>query len=139
MTGIWLMYAGAVVTALYVLVGFPAYARLSRLGTDHPNNLMQQHAYDSAGIVLGFVIVSGFLGIAGWLISAQGVSRGRRWGATLGTVLFALDSVAVLFVLVGAWGAPVAKSLSAVVWAVGLVTVICLWGRASRAFYQAFR
>ena len=139
MTGIWLMYAGAVVTALYVLVGFPAYARLSRLGTDHPHNLIQQHAYDSAGIVLGFVIVSGFLGIAGWLVSAQGVSRGRRWGATFGTVLFALDSVAVLFVLVGAWGAPVAKALSAVVWAVGLVTIICLWGQASRAFYRAFR
>ena len=85
------------------------------------------------------MIVSGILGIAGWLISAQGVSRGRRWGATLGTVLFALDTVAVLFVLVGASGAPVAKALSAVVWAVGLVTVICLWGRTSRAFYRAFR
>ncbi|MCW2933457.1 MAG: putative molecular chaperone with protein kinase domain [Actinomycetia bacterium] len=138
MTGIWLMYAGAVVTALYVLVGFPAYGRLSRLGTNHPHTFTQQHAYDSAGIVLGFVIVSGFLGIAGWLISAQGVSRGRRWGATLGTVLFGIDTIAVLFVLVGAWGAPVAKSLSAVVWAVGLVTVICLWSRASRAFYRAF-
>jgi serine/threonine protein kinase len=139
MTAIWLMYAGAVVTALYVLVGFPAYGRLSKLGTNHPHTFMQQHAYDAAGIVLGFVIVVGFLGIAGWLISAQGVSRGKRWGATLGTVLFGLDSIAVLFVLVGAWGAPVPKSLSVVVWAVGLVVIICLWAPASRAFYRAFR
>jgi serine/threonine protein kinase len=139
MTAIWLMYAGAVVTALYVLVGFPAYGRLSKLGTDHPRNLVQHHAYDSAGIILGFVIVSGLLGIAGWLISAQGVSRGRRWGATLGTVLFGIDTIAVLFVLVGAWGAPLAKSLSVVVWAVGLVTIVCLWARTSRAFYRAFR
>ena len=139
MTAIWLMYAGAVVTALYVLVGFPAYGRLSKLGTDHPHSLVQHHAYDSAGIILGFVIVSGLLGVAGWLISAQGVSRGRRWGATLGTVLFGIDTIAVLFVLVGAWGAPVAKSLSVVVWAVGLVTIVCLWGQASRAFYRAFR
>jgi hypothetical protein len=139
MTGIWLMYAGAAVTAIYVLVGFPAYGRLSRLGTSHPQDHFQQHAYDAAGIILGFVIVAGFLGIAGWLISAQGVSRGKRWGATLGTVLFGIDTIAVLFVLVGAWGAPVAKSLSAVVWSVGLVTVICLWSRTSRAFYRAFR
>ena len=79
------------------------------------------------------------LASAGWLISAQGVTRGRRWGATLGTVLFGIDTIAVLFVLVGAWGAPVAKSLSVVVWAVGLVTIVCLWGQASRAFYRAFR
>jgi serine/threonine protein kinase len=139
MTAIWLMYAGAAVTALYALIGLPAYARLSKLGTDHPFTPMQQQAYDSAGIVLGFVIVAGFMGIVGWLISAQAVGRGRRWGAILGTVLFGIDALVVLFVLVGAWGAPVVKALTVVVWAVGLVTTIFLWGPTSRAFYRAFR
>ena len=139
MTAIWLMYAGAAVTTLYTLLGFPAYARLSKMGTNHPITPLQQQAYDSAGIVLGFVIVAGFMGIAGWLISAQAVSRGRRWGATFGTVLFGIDALVALFVLVGAWGAPVAKALTVVVWAVGLVATIFLWGRESRAFYRAFR
>jgi hypothetical protein len=139
MTAIWLMYAGAVVTGLYALLGFGPYARLAKLGTNHPHYLYQQHAYDSAGIVLGFVIVAGFLGVVGWLISAAAVRRGRRWGATLGTVLFGIDAVVALFVLVGAGNAPVAKALTVVVWAVGLVTTIFLWGRESRAFYRAFR
>ena len=54
-------------------------------------------------------------------------------------MLFGIDSLAVLFVEVGATGAPVAKALAIVVWAVGLVATIFLWGRESRAFYQAFR
>ena len=139
MTAIWLMYAGAVVTGLYALLGFGPYARLARAGTDHPYTISQHNAYDAAGIVLGFVIVAGFLGIAGWLISAGGVRRGRRWGATFGTVLFAVDAVVALFVLVGADGAPVAKALTVVVWVIGLVTIFFLWGRESRAFYRAFR
>jgi hypothetical protein len=85
------------------------------------------------------VIVTGFLGIAGWLINAWAVSRGRRWGATLGTVLFGIDALAVLSVLVGAPGAAIAKPLSVVVWGIGLVVTILMWGREPRAFYRAFR
>jgi serine/threonine protein kinase len=139
MTAIWLMYAGAVVTGLYGLLGFGPYARLARAGTNHPLTIAQHNAYDAAGIVLGFVIVAGLLGVAGWLISAAGVRRGRQWGATLGTVLFGIDAMVVLFVLVGAKSAPVADALTVVVWVIGLVTTICLWGRESRAFYRAFR
>ena len=133
------MYAGTAVTTLYAVLGIPAYARLSKMGTDHPITPLQQQAYDAAGIVLGFVIVAGFMGIVGWLISAQAVSHGRRWGATLGTVLFGIDALVVLFVLVGAWGAPMAKALTVVVWAVGLVATIFLWGRTSRDFYRMFK
>jgi len=139
LTAIWLMYAGAVVTGLYALLGFGPYARLARAGTNHPVSVAQHNAYDAAGIVLGFVIVAGFMGIAGWLLSAAGVRRGRRWGATLGTVLFGIHAVVTLFVLIGAEGAPVAKALTVVVLVIGLVTTICLWGRESRAFYRAFR
>jgi serine/threonine protein kinase len=138
MAAIWLMYAGAAVTALYAISGFGPYARLSKLATSHPHFIFQQHAYDAAGIILGFVLVAGFLGIIGWLITAAMVRRGRRVGATLGTVLFGIDSLTVLFVLVGATGAPVSRALTVVVWAVGLVTTIFLWGRTSRAFYRAF-
>ena len=65
LTAIWLMYAGAVVTGLYGLLGFGPYARLARAGTNHPYTLAQHNAYDAAGIVLGFVIVARFLGISG--------------------------------------------------------------------------
>jgi serine/threonine protein kinase len=139
MAAVRLMYVGAVVTALYAILGFPAYARLSRLGTNHPVTLAQQNAYDASGIVLGFVIVTGFLGIAGWLISAWAVSQGRRWGAIFGTVLFGINVLAVLFVLVGAPTAAAPRAMSVVVWAIGLAATILMWGREPRAFYRAFK
>jgi hypothetical protein len=140
MTAIWLMYAGTAVTVLYTILGFPSYARLSRIGTAHPLTVAQQNAYDASGIVLGFIIVAGFLGIAGWLITALAVGRGKRWGAIVGTVLFGIDALVVLFVLAGAPGAsPVPKALTVVIWGIGLAATICMWGRESRAFYNAFR
>jgi hypothetical protein len=134
-----LMYAGAVVTALYAILGFPPYARLSRLATNHPYTIAQHAAYDAASVVLAFIIVAGFLGIAGWLISAQVVSRGRRWGATLGTVLFGIDTLVALVVLADVHVTPGPKAMGVVVWVIGLVATILMWGREPRAFYRAFR
>jgi serine/threonine protein kinase len=139
MTAVWLMYAGAAVTALYAILGFPAYSHLSQIGTDSPVTVAQQNAYDASGIVLLFVILAGFLGVAGWLVCAFGVRRGRQWGAIVGSVLFGVDALVVLFVMVGAPGAPVPKAMSVVVWAIGLVATIFMWGREPRGFYRAFR
>jgi hypothetical protein len=139
MAAIRFMYAGAVVTALYAILGFAPYARLSRLATNHPFTTFQHKAYDEASIVITFVIVAGFLGMAGWLISAQAINRGRRWGATFGTVLFGIDALVVLIVSAGAPSAVAPRAMGIVVWVIGLITTILMWGRQPRAFYRAFR
>ncbi len=74
-----------------------------------------------------------------WLVLAIPVRRGRKWGAITGTVMFGLQVVCMLFVLVGATGAPLVKVFSVIVTGLGVAAIVLLWGSQARAFYQQFK
>jgi len=123
-----LMYAGAAVTALSLIMATISLASIGRraatlrvAGRNQPFPVAL-----TVGIGLGLVM------IALWLWMARASSEGRHWARIVSTVLFGL---ATLY-LVGSRG--VAQVVFAVVvWLVGLGAVWLLWRPTSSVFFQA--
>jgi hypothetical protein len=122
-----LMYAGAAVTAVSLIIATISLASIGRraatlrvAGRNQPFPVAV-----TVGIGVGLVM------IALWLWMARASSAGRHWARIVSTVLFGL---ATLYLL-GSRG--VAQMVFAtVMWLVGLGVVWLLWRPTSSAFFQ---
>jgi hypothetical protein len=139
MNALRLMYIGGAATVVSVVVSTLATIHLSSLAGPSPYTTAQNAAYDAEGLVALFGLFGGVLGVIMWFVLTIPVRRGRKWGAVVGTVLFGIQTISMLFLLVGATGAPMVKVFSVIVWGLGLAATVILWGRPARAFYQQFR
>lgn len=90
------------------------------------------------------------LGAAIWVLMARANRRGSKRARTIGTVLFAVNTLSVLVVLAGLASADLtdapgglvtlfilALSVVGVTWVLGLVTVVLLWLPESSAYFAA--
>jgi hypothetical protein len=85
-------------------------------------------------------VAAGLIGIALWILVARAAGNGRKWAQVTGTVLFGLDTLALLagppgLAIVGFLPA-LDKLFTALVWLAGLVAVVLLWRGTSRAFFS---
>jgi|SRR5215472_1252688 len=130
-----LMYAGAAVTAIGVLVSAIAVATGEKaLHAGHPHaTLAQLHATQSFLITLA--IVSGLLEIGAWLFMARANRGGLKWARIVATVLFALGTWNLISHLIGK-STPTNLAYTALVWLVGLGAVFFLWQKDSSAYFS---
>jgi hypothetical protein len=137
LTAVRLMYAGAVVSLLNVIVNLTAINQIkTAFEAQHP--LAQSAAQGVAALAAGVVIISGAVGIGLWLKLASASRKGRSWARTAGTILFGLDTIALLGTL-GRPGIPAAKTFGALIWLIGLIAVIELWRRQSTDYFDSRR
>jgi hypothetical protein len=134
-----IMWVGLAATVVSVIVSIVAVINLDHLATPSPYTPEQNAAYNAEGIVGLFALIAGIIGIIMWPILAVFIRRARKWPTIVGTVLFGLQTVCVLFVLIGATGAPGVKATSVIVWGLGLAATVMLWGAQARAFYRQFK
>jgi hypothetical protein len=85
-------------------------------------------------------VIVGLISIGLWILVARSTGSGRKWAQVTGTVLFGLDTLALLagppgLGIVG-FEPAVAKLFTALVWLAGLVAVVLIWRGASRAFFS---
>ena len=131
-----LMYAGAALAALGIVA---AAATAPALRT----TVRQQYpavGYGGLGAAtagaLTATIVGGLISAGVWLALARRTRRGRPGVRAVSTVLFIIDSLAVLstrshvFLTPSTWIAGVAE------WVAGLIVVVCLWDRRSSAYFS---
>jgi serine/threonine kinase PknH len=130
-----LMYAGA----LYALVWAIGVIAVAASVIRHHPIVVAGGDQRLAGAVTLTVFVS-IVDIALWLVIARGCRRGRSGARVTGTVLFALHTLGALGV-VGSKQAGLgpAKALTLIGWLIGCAAVVCLWQRASSAFFAAQR
>jgi hypothetical protein len=133
------MWTGLGVTVVMLIVSIIAVVHLDKIATPTPLTTEQTSAYDAEGLVGLFALIAGILGIIMWPILAVFVRRARKWATVVGTVLFGLQTMCVLFLLIGATKAPAVGVTSIIVWALGLAATVLLWGAQARAFYQQFK
>ncbi len=131
-----LMYAGAVVSALSLIVGL---ATLGSLRTSLRNANPKLTASQLHTLETGFVValvVFGLIGIGLWVLMALMNKAGKSWARIVASVLFALDT---LLLLVGfARGGTSAGSLVGILtWLIGLGAIIFLWRRDSSEYFTA--
>ena len=137
-TAAWLMYAGAAVSLLAMLIDI---AVIGQVKTDylrhHPfANQANLNATAAGGVIA--TIIGSLICIGLWLWLAAACKRGHGWARIVGTVLFGINTLAYIATLARP-GIPAIKSVDLLIWLIGLVTVIQLFRRQSSEFFAATR
>ena len=144
-TAIRLMYAGAVVSAVELMIGLALIIidiQVAARGQFLGHSLTAPQARP---LVITVWIVFGLVMIALWLWMVRENGRGQNWARILSTVLFGLATLQ----LRGAFTQPVSHAgfgvtalyygsivLFVAAWLVGAAAVWLLWRPASRAFFN---
>ena len=137
LTAVRLMYAGAAVSLVNVVVSLAAISQIkTSFEAQHP--LAQNAAQGVATLAAAAVIISGAVAIGVWLKLASASRKGRSWARTAGTILFAVDTLTLLGTL-GRAGIPATKTFGALTWLIGLMAVISLWRRQSSDYFDDWR
>jgi hypothetical protein len=130
-----LMYAGAVVSALSLIVGLATVGSLrSSLHKAQPT-LTPTQLHDLQTVVIVGSIFIGVISIGLWLWMAMMNKAGRSWARIVATVLFGLDTL-LLLLGVARSGAAAGTLVSILIWVIGLGAVIYLWRRDASAYFS---
>ena len=131
-----LMYAGAVVSAVSLVVGLATVGSLrSALHKAQPT-LTPTQLHDLQTVVVVGSIIIGLISIGLWVWMALMNKAGKNWARIVATVLFGLDT---LFLLLGVAraGAAASSLVSVLIWLIGLGAIILLWRRDSTEYITA--
>lgn len=134
----WLMYTGAAVSLLHMLV---VLATIGKVATafkrSHPV-FSASTARSLAAVASVEVLVVGAVVIALWLWLAIASQQGHGWVRTFGTVLFGIATF-MGFIVLRIPGISGVSAIGVVIWLIGLVTVILLWQRRASEFFAIRR
>jgi hypothetical protein len=129
-----LMYAGAVVSAISLIVGLATVSSLrSSLHKSDPSLTPTQLHNLQTVVVVGSVVI-GLVSIGLWVWLALANKAGKAWARVVATVLFGLDTIFLLLGLARA-GAAAGTLVSILTWLIGLGAVILLWRKDSSAYF----
>ncbi len=130
LTAVKLMYAGAAVFTVSLIISFISVAFIGRSAA----TLRLAGRSQPLPVAIAVGIAGGLVVIALWLWMARANSQGRNWARILSTVLFGLATVG----LAGNHGVA-AVFCAWLTWLTGLAAVWLLWRPASSAFFRRCR
>ena len=131
-----LMYAGAVVSALSLVVGLATIGSLrnSLHKSDPSLTATQLHSLQNV-VVVGSVVI-GLIGIGLWVWMAVMNKAGKSWARIVATVLFVLDTLLLLLGVARA-GAAAGTLVSILTWLIGGGAILFLWRRDASEYFTA--
>ena len=130
-----LMYAGAVVSALSLIVGLVTIGGLrDSLHKSQPTLTPTQLHNLQTVVVVGSVFI-GLVSIGLWVWMALMNKAGKPWARIVASVLFGLDTIFLLLGVARA-GAAAGTLVSILTWLIGLGAVIYLWRKDSSAYFN---
>ncbi|HEY2306285.1 MAG TPA: hypothetical protein VGI05_10440 [Streptosporangiaceae bacterium] len=130
------MYAGAVVSALSLIVGLVTVGSLrASLHKAQPSLTPTQLHNLQTIVVVGSVFI-GLISIGLWAWMALMNKAGKSWARVVATVLFGLDT---LFLLLGVAqaGAAAGTLVSILTWLIGLGAIMYLWRKDTSAYISS--
>jgi hypothetical protein len=95
--------------------------------------LTASQIHSLANITVVFLAVIGIIGVLLWLWMAWANNRGRNWARIVATVLFALDTISLIFEV---GRASVSFIFVGLGWLIGLVTIVFLWRKTTTEYIQ---
>jgi hypothetical protein len=130
-----LMYAGAVVSALSLIVGLVTIGGLrDSLHKSQPTLTPTQLHNLQTVVVVGSVFI-GLVSIGLWVWMALMNKAGKPWARIVASVLFGLDTIFLLLGVARA-GAAAGTLVSILTWLIGLGAVVYLWRKDSSAYFN---
>jgi hypothetical protein len=131
-----LMYAGAVVSAVSLVVGLATTGSLrTALHKSDPSLTPAQLHTAQTALVVGSVAI-GLIGIGLWLWMARTNQAGKSWARVVASVLFGLDTLFLLLGLARA-GAAAGTLVSILTWLIGGGAVFLLWRKDANEYFAA--
>jgi hypothetical protein len=135
LNAIKLMYAGAVVSAIEIVISFTTIGSLkSAIRNAYPHyTAAQVHTVQVASIA--GLVISGLLGVGLWILMARLNQSGRNWARIVASVLFGINTLE----LIALFNRPtdvLGLAFAVVLWVIGLGAIVFLWRRESSAFFQ---
>jgi hypothetical protein len=131
-----LMYAGAVVSALSLIVGLATIGSLrSSLHKAQPKLTPTQLHQLQSVVVVGSIFI-GVLSIGLWVWMALMNKAGKPWARIVAASLFGLYTIYLLF-LVGRTGAVASALVPIITWLIGLGAIIYLWRKDATAYFSS--
>jgi len=130
-----LMYAGAAVSALSLIVGLVTIGSLrDSLHKAQPSLTPTQLHNLQTVVVVGSIFI-GLISIGLWVWMALTNKAGKPWARIVATVLFGLDTIFLLLGVAQA-GAAAGTLVSILTWLIGLGAVIYLWRKDASAYFN---
>jgi hypothetical protein len=130
-----LMYAGAVVSGISVILQFITIAvAQSTLRKEHPH-YTAAHVHQLVVAAVTQVTFVGVISIGLWIVMARTNLAGRGWARIAASVLFALNTIN-LIESVRVYGVQISLIPDALIWLIGLAAVVFLWRQESSDFFQ---
>jgi hypothetical protein len=132
-----LMYAGAVVSAIGVIVGLTTAGSLKTTlrNQTHPR-LTPSQVNTDARVAIVAIVVIGIIGIGLWIWMALMCKSGKNWARITGTVFFGIATISTVAGFARP-GVSISRVFSIIDWLVGLAAVILLWRKTSSAYFKA--
>ena len=129
-----LMYAGAVVSAVSLVVGLATVSSLRTALHKSDPSLTPSQLHNLQTIVVAGSVAVGLISIGLWVWMALMNKAGKSWARIVATVLFGLDT---LFLLLGVAraGAAAGTLVSILTWLIGGGAVILLWRKESSEYF----
>jgi hypothetical protein len=139
-----IMYVGAGLSLIRVIADLATKATLKADITTKASHaavpLTATEISTAVTTAIAASVVLGLIGAGLWILNARGSAGGRKWAQVTGTVLFGLDTLALLAGPPGSGvtgGQPAVDVLcTAAIWLAGLGAVVLLWRRSSRSFFN---
>ena len=133
------MYAGVAVSLIGIVIDMTTLSATRAAIIKHSPTLTTAQVNNAEHVEIGLFIASGLIGAALWLWMAQSCRAGKGWARIVSTVLFAIDTLAVLITTAGTAGGGLSRAYALVIWVVGLIAIILLWQRASSGYFRSAR
>jgi hypothetical protein len=130
-----LMYTGAVVSALSLIVGLVTIGSLRDSLHKAQPSLTPTQLHDLQTVVIVGSVFIGLISIGLWVWMALMSKAGKPWARIVATVLFGLDTLFLLLGLAQA-GAAAGTLVSILTWLIGLGAVVYLWRKDASAYFN---
>ena len=134
-----IMYVGVAVSLIGIVIDMTTLSSTRAAIIKHSPTFTTAQVNSAEHVEIGLFIASGLIGAALWLWMAQSCRAGKGWARIVSTVLFAIDTLAVLITTAGTAGGGLSRAYALVIWVVGLIAIILLWQRASSGYFRSAR
>ena len=138
LTAVKLMYAGAAVSAISLIVTLLTIGSLKTAIHNRSPNLTQTQLHTAEVVGVTFAVILGLLGIGLWIWMASANKAGKNWARITATVFFGLNTLGLLASFVQA-ETLLGRLITLVIWLIGLGAILMLWRKESSEYFAAPR
>ena len=132
-----LMYVGAALSAVSVLLGFTQTDAMREAVEDSSPTLSESEVDTAVTIGMGFAVVFGLVGIGLWIWMAVMNGQGKSWARVVATVFGGLSVVGTLLTLAGGGATTLAIVTNLLSLALAAVILFLLYRPESSRYYEA--